>query len=100
MTIELIVLTLNCWYIIIKYITIDIYIYYIDIYIFIYIIFVFRGIPYVSKDRNIRMNAIADELNSGKYHIVTLQEVWSQSDFELIQQKTAQVLPYAHYFYR
>ncbi|XP_026478520.1 putative neutral sphingomyelinase [Ctenocephalides felis] len=70
MTIELIVLTLNCW-----------------------------GIPYVSKDRNIRMNAIADELNSGKYHIVTLQEVWSQSDFELIQQKTAQVLPYAHYFY-
>ncbi|OXU23225.1 hypothetical protein TSAR_014811 [Trichomalopsis sarcophagae] len=64
------VLTLNCW-----------------------------GIPYVSKNRVIRMNAIADKLMSEDYDIVCLQEVWSIDDFRLIRAKTQDRLPYSHYFF-
>ncbi|KAJ1525886.1 hypothetical protein ONE63_009077 [Megalurothrips usitatus] len=64
------VLTLNCW-----------------------------GIPWVSKDRESRMKAIAEELASGKYDIICLQEVWSTHDFELIRDGVKSVLPYSHYFH-
>lgn len=59
-----------------------------------------RGIPFISKDREARMNAIADELASGTYDIVCLQEVWSIDDFKLISTKTERRLPYSHYFFR
>lgn len=64
------VLTLNCW-----------------------------GIPLVSKDREARMKAIAEELASGKYDIVSLQEVWTVNDFNLIRDGVKSVLPYSHYFH-
>lgn len=54
----------------------------------------------MSKDRDIRIAAIGDELASGKYDIVSLQEVWSESDYQSLKKITAKVLPYAHYFYR
>ncbi|XP_037939049.1 putative neutral sphingomyelinase [Teleopsis dalmanni] len=57
------------------------------------------GIPIISSDRETRVYGICDELSSGKYDIVSLQEVWSKSDSELIVQRTKTVLPYAHYFY-
>ncbi|XP_034656692.1 putative neutral sphingomyelinase [Drosophila subobscura] len=57
------------------------------------------GIPYVSSDRGPRLEAICKELSSGKYDIVSLQEVWAQHDSEQLQEKTASVLPYAHYFH-
>ncbi|CAL8085745.1 unnamed protein product [Orchesella dallaii] len=67
---ELTVVTLNCW-----------------------------GIFLVSKNRIPRINAIADELASGKYDFVFLQEVWTTKDFERIQLRTSSVLPYSHYFF-
>ncbi|XP_069678320.1 putative neutral sphingomyelinase isoform X3 [Periplaneta americana] len=57
------------------------------------------GIPGISKDRQARMNAIAEELALGKYDIVCLQEVWSENDYLNIKKKTSQSLPFSHYFY-
>ena len=34
-----------------------------------------RGIPFVSKDRSIRVNAISKEIAKGDYDVVSLQEV-------------------------
>lgn len=57
------------------------------------------GIPYISDDRETRINSISNELSSGKYDIVSLQEVWSQSDYNTIKQNLEAVLPFSHYFY-
>ncbi|XP_068142809.1 putative neutral sphingomyelinase [Drosophila tropicalis] len=57
------------------------------------------GIPYVSSDRGLRIEAICKELSRGKYDIVSLQEVWSQLDSEQLQKGTASTLPYAHHFH-
>lgn len=46
------------------------------------------------------MKAIAEELASGKYDIVSLQEVWTVNDFNLIRDGVKSVLPYSHYFHR
>ncbi|XP_046394868.1 putative neutral sphingomyelinase [Ischnura elegans] len=70
MAVNFSVLTLNCW-----------------------------GIPVVSKNRAIRMQAIAKELLESSYDFVCLQEVWAQRDYMLIKKKTSEVLPYAQYFY-
>ncbi|XP_039964966.1 putative neutral sphingomyelinase [Bactrocera neohumeralis] len=55
--------------------------------------------PFISKDREVRIAAIGLELSSGKYDIVSLQEVWSRKDCETLKNATQSVLPYAHYFY-
>ncbi|XP_014096081.1 putative neutral sphingomyelinase isoform X1 [Bactrocera oleae] len=55
--------------------------------------------PFISKDREARIAAIGLELSSGKYDIVSLQEVWSRKDCETLKNATELVLPYAHYFY-
>ncbi|XP_037814723.1 putative neutral sphingomyelinase [Lucilia sericata] len=57
------------------------------------------GIPFVSADRAERMQHIGKELGSGKYDIVSLQEVWTEKDSATLQELTKAVLPYAHYFY-
>ncbi|XP_055376554.1 putative neutral sphingomyelinase [Condylostylus longicornis] len=57
------------------------------------------GIPYVSSDKETRISAIANQLSIGNYDIVALQEVWSEADFQIIQQENESVLPYSHYFY-
>ncbi|ODM99023.1 putative neutral sphingomyelinase [Orchesella cincta] len=67
---ELTVVTLNCW-----------------------------GILLVSRNRVARMTAIAEELASGKYDFVFLQEVWTTEDYERIKLRTTAVLPYSHYFF-
>lgn len=54
----------------------------------------------VSKDRKLRMHSIAEVLVKNYYDIVCLQEVWSDSDFNMIKEKVSGVLPYSHYFYR
>lgn len=45
------------------------------------------------------MTAIAEELASGKYDFVFLQEVWTTEDYERIKVRTGNVLPYSHYFF-
>ncbi|XP_073837690.1 neutral sphingomyelinase [Musca autumnalis] len=57
------------------------------------------GIPFVSSDRAERMQHIGKELSSGKYDIVSLQEVWTEKDSVTLQELTKAILPYAHYFY-
>lgn len=57
------------------------------------------GIPYISKDRDVRINAIGDQLATGKYDMVSLQEVWSENDYQTLKKQTELVLPFAHYFY-
>lgn len=57
------------------------------------------GIPFISKDRDVRVKAIGDVLASGNYDIVSLQEVWSDSDYQFLRKRVEGVLPFAHYFY-
>ncbi|KAK3753757.1 hypothetical protein QZH41_016441, partial [Actinostola sp. cb2023] len=57
------------------------------------------GIPYISKDIKKRFSHIAKELATGKYDVVSLQEVWSQTDYQYICTVVADVLPYTVYFY-
>ncbi|XP_071452487.1 putative neutral sphingomyelinase [Hetaerina americana] len=70
MTTNLNIFTLNCW-----------------------------GIPVVSKNRAVRMHAIAKELSESSYDFVCLQEVWTERDYILIKTKTNKVLPHSHYFH-
>lgn len=64
------------------------------------IVFSSRGIPLVSQDRNVRIDAISCVLSSGKYDLVSLQEVWSEDNYQTIRDKVKAVLPFSHYFYR
>ncbi|KFD72195.1 hypothetical protein M514_01390 [Trichuris suis] len=55
--------------------------------------------PFGSRDRQERIAAIAKELASGKYDIVSLQEIWWERDFLQIRNAVGSVLPYSFYFY-
>ncbi|KAK2720241.1 putative neutral sphingomyelinase isoform X2 [Artemia franciscana] len=57
------------------------------------------GILGISRDRKVRMQAIAEEISSGKYDLVLLQEVWVKKDFESIRVVASSVLPYSLYFH-
>lgn len=94
MALELSILTLNVWYVSNFNRLIDAHFCNIVIY------FGYRGIPFISKDRDIRIKAIGHELEKGKYDIVSLQEVWSESDYQYLKNITSSILPFAHYFYR
>lgn len=59
-----------------------------------------RGIPFVSKDRQLRVEAIGEFLANGGFDVVSLQEVWSEHDYQLLKKRTENTLPFAHYFYR
>lgn len=54
----------------------------------------------MSKDREARVRRIAEELATGRYDVVSLQEVWSETDFQYLKSQSEAVLPYSHYFYR
>ncbi|XP_066264982.1 putative neutral sphingomyelinase [Branchiostoma lanceolatum] len=64
------VLTLNCW-----------------------------GISYLVPKVPERFHAIGEELATGKYDLVALQEVWSVALYEQLVSQVEDVLPYHHYFY-
>ncbi|XP_062590000.1 putative neutral sphingomyelinase [Saccostrea cucullata] len=55
-------------------------------------------VPFACKYRKERFQAIAEEIGKGRYDIVILQEVWTESDFKLLQQHILKVMPYSHYF--
>lgn len=70
-------------------------------YSFFFSIFLDRGIPYISKDRHLRIEAIGNFLaENSQYDVVSLQEVWTEYDYQKIKKLAENVLPYAHYFYR
>ena len=60
----------------------------------------FRGLKYVSKERTERVAAIANALASADYDVITLQELWVFSDFELVRSAVSKKLPYSKFFYR
>lgn len=61
----------------------------------------FRGIPWVSKDRHIRIEAIGNYLfENSKYDVISMQEVWTENDYQLLKLTIENVFPYSHYFYR
>ncbi|KAG8982818.1 phospholipase C type enzyme, partial [Tulasnella sp. 427] len=58
-----------------------------------------RGLKYVSKDRQPRIQAIAEVLSASDYDIVCLQELWVHADFELIRNRVSKSLPYVKFFF-
>ncbi|XP_045618331.1 putative neutral sphingomyelinase isoform X2 [Procambarus clarkii] len=59
------------------------------------------GIPGISKNREARMEAIANQLVTGpdEFDFVFLQEIWSKADYCFLASKVNKVLPFAHYFF-
>ncbi|KAL0074128.1 Endonuclease/exonuclease/phosphatase [Phycomyces blakesleeanus] len=57
------------------------------------------GLYLIASKRKVRLQAIAELLESSEYDIVALQEVWLQEDFDMIRTKTSIKLPFAKYFY-
>eukprot|EP00058_Branchiostoma_floridae_P003860 XP_002589348.1 hypothetical protein BRAFLDRAFT_77801 [Branchiostoma floridae] len=59
-----------------------------------------RGITYIASNVSERIHAIGEELATGKYDLVALQEVWVEALYEQLVSQVEDVLPYHHYFYR
>ncbi|KAG5676825.1 hypothetical protein PVAND_006632 [Polypedilum vanderplanki] len=57
------------------------------------------GIPFISADKDIRIEKISEHLVTSEYDVISLQEVWSEYDFQKIRDKLSKKYPYAHYFY-
>lgn len=57
------------------------------------------GIPIVSKDKDIRVQHIAERFAQSDYDIISLQEVWSEYDYKKIKNRIRPQFPYSHYFY-
>mgnify|MGYP003476955172 FL=1 len=45
------------------------------------------------------MNAIAEHLAESNYDLISLQEVWSEYDFNRIRERLRDFYPYSHYFF-
>ncbi|XP_074660345.1 putative neutral sphingomyelinase [Tubulanus polymorphus] len=56
-------------------------------------------VPFVCQKRRERMTAIAARLSEGEHDIVMLQEVWSQSDYEMLCKRITPAYAYTHYFH-
>lgn len=57
------------------------------------------GVPVVARDRVARMRAIGEWLARSDFDFVFLQELWIQSDIDLVRQEAAAVYPHQHYFH-
>ncbi|WWC97082.1 hypothetical protein V866_003959 [Kwoniella sp. B9012] len=57
------------------------------------------GLAIVSKDRQVRIKAIAEYLSSSNYDIVCLQELWVYKDFEIVREKVRRNLPFSRFFH-
>lgn len=53
---------------------------------------------YISRNRQSRMKAIADQLRHSDYSIVGLQEVWIRKDYEYLAGELSASFPYSYYF--
>ena len=54
---------------------------------------------WLSKYREVRMQALGDKLASCGYDVICLQECWVYNDFLYIQTKVRHLLPYSHYYF-
>jgi sphingomyelin phosphodiesterase 2 len=62
-------------------------------------IFNCRGMKWVSKQRRVRISALAENLSTSEYDLVCLQELWVFDDFLLLQAKLRHILPNSHYYF-
>ena len=53
---------------------------------------------YISRNRQIRMKAIAEQLRNSDYSIIGLQEVWIRKDYEYLAEEMSSTFPYSYYF--
>ncbi|KAF9486469.1 inositol phosphorylsphingolipid-phospholipase C [Pholiota conissans] len=58
-----------------------------------------RGLKYVAKKLDQRIEAIAHELSKSDYDIIALQEIWVFAHYQRVQQRVAKRLPYSKFFY-
>lgn len=58
-----------------------------------------RGLKFVSKFREERLEAIAHELSNMDHDIVALQEIWVFADYLKVQERIAKRLPHSKFFY-
>ena len=54
---------------------------------------------WLSKQRRVRILALAEKLSNSEYDLVCLQELWVFDDFLLLQAKLRHILPYSHYYF-
>ncbi|KAK8861473.1 hypothetical protein IAR55_002294 [Kwoniella newhampshirensis] len=57
------------------------------------------GLAIISKDRHVRIRAIAEYLASSSYDIVCLQELWVYKDYEIVREEVSQNLPFSRFFH-
>ncbi|KAG5647691.1 hypothetical protein DXG03_008414 [Asterophora parasitica] len=57
------------------------------------------GLKFVAKNRNERIEGIANELERFNHDIIALQEIWVFADYEKIQQRLSSRLPHSKFFY-
>jgi sphingomyelin phosphodiesterase 2 len=57
------------------------------------------GIPFISKDKDTRIKNIAQFLSKSDYDLVSLQELWSDNDYEYLKSVLKLAFPYFHYFH-
>jgi len=58
-----------------------------------------RGLAFISKDRPVRINAIAEYLSTADYDIVCLQELWIYKDYERVRDIVSHNLPCSRFFH-
>jgi len=59
-----------------------------------------RGLKFVAKNLDERIEAIANYLANATHDIIGLQEIWVFAHFERIQQRVSNRLPHSKFFYR
>lgn len=60
----------------------------------------YRGLKYVSKNLEERIETIAHELSNSDYDLIGLQEIWVFAHYQRVQQRVVRRLPHSKFFYR
>ncbi|KAJ3514018.1 hypothetical protein NLJ89_g2614 [Agrocybe chaxingu] len=58
-----------------------------------------RGLKYIAKNLEERIEAIAHELANSTYDLIALQEIWVFAHYERVQERVSRQLPYSKFFY-
>ena len=54
---------------------------------------------WLSKQREIRIQALGERLSRDDYDVICLQELWVHDDFLYIRSKVQHYLPFSHFFF-
>lgn len=59
-----------------------------------------RGLKYIAKNLDERIEGIVHHLANGSHDIIALQEIWVFAHYERVQQRVSTHLPHSKFFYR